>query len=148
VFQEAREQRLVHFPAHGRGAVGIVGLAQQDTRSVIEHDIARPCVERHHAATVRVGQLAVRDAADVEGENRPDLAEDYEIEELHQRRARAAERMLDRVEPRHDGRVAGRGHDRRFCDLQPARIGAAEPGPTRSSSEAKVAIRCGSAGSR
>jgi len=35
-----------------------------------------------HAAAVRVGKLAIRDAADVEGEDRPDVAEGYEIEEL------------------------------------------------------------------
>jgi hypothetical protein len=72
---------------------------------VIDHDIARPRVESHHSAPVHVRELAIRDSADVEGEDRPDVAEGHEVQEPHPRRARTSEGMLDRAKLRHDCRL-------------------------------------------
>lgn len=94
---------------------------------MVEHDVARAGVEGHHPAPVGVGELAIGDAADVQGENGADFAEGDEIEELHERRARSAERVFYGAELRHDRRVADRRDDRGFGDLQPARVGSVEP---------------------
>jgi hypothetical protein len=59
--------------------------------------------------------------------NGADVAERYEIQELHQGSARSAEGMLDGPELRYDSGVARCRDDRRLGDLQPTGIGAVEP---------------------
>src|SRR5690242_3767579 len=104
---EPRQQLDVDFPGASAGTVLVVRHSKLHARDVVDHDVAGTGVEGHHLAAVSVGELAIGNPPNVEGENRANVAERDIIEILHQRCTGATKGMVHGAELGDDRYLAG-----------------------------------------
>lgn len=103
-----------------------IPLATQYAHGLIDHDIARTAIECAHLGTISAGDMAVRDASDVQSRGWLVVAEQH-VKVLHQRSARTLQRMVYATELRYDWGIGQHGNHTRFTDLQTTGISVLGP---------------------